>query len=81
MTILETYIRQFARLRRAPNAVFSKATRRLAPHKPILLLAVLDLVGRGVIISPFIGLTGDLVELKGDWGRGLERGLGSGFHN
>jgi putative restriction endonuclease len=64
MTSIETYIRQFAHLRRAPNAIFNEATRKRAPHKPILLLAVLDLVARGVITSPFIAVTGDLIELN-----------------
>lgn len=35
-----------------------------APHKPLLLLAVLDLVHRGVITTPFIDVTSDLVELN-----------------
>jgi putative restriction endonuclease len=35
-----------------------------APHKPILLLAVLDMVARDVITSSFIQVTGDLVELN-----------------
>jgi putative restriction endonuclease len=35
-----------------------------APHKPILLLAVLDMVARGVITSSFIQVTGNLVELN-----------------
>jgi putative restriction endonuclease len=60
---LETHIRQFATLTRAPNAVFTESTKRKAPHKPILLLAVLDLVHRGSITSPFIAVTDDLVEL------------------
>ena len=64
MTTLDIYIEQFANLRRAPNPVFAEATRKRAPHKPILLLAVLDLVHRGVITSPFIAVTGDLVELN-----------------
>jgi putative restriction endonuclease len=64
MTELATFIKQFAHLRRAPNPVFTEATKRRAPHKPILLLAVLDLVARGVITSPFIDVTGDLVELN-----------------
>jgi putative restriction endonuclease len=34
------------------------------PHKPILLLALLDLVTRCVITSPFIAVTGDLMELN-----------------
>lgn len=64
MTTIETYITQFSRLNRAPGAVWGESTRRKAPHKPILLLAVLDLVHRGVITSPFIDVTGDLVELN-----------------
>jgi putative restriction endonuclease len=64
MTELANYIRRFAHLRRAPGAVWSVATKKQAPHKPVLLLAVLDLVARGVITSPFIAVTGDLVELN-----------------
>ena len=40
MTNLETYIHHFAHLRRAPNAVFTAASKRQAPHKPILLLEI-----------------------------------------
>jgi len=64
MTTLETCIQQFARLKRAPGQVWTDATRCKAPHKPILLLAVLDLVHRGVITGAFIAVTGDLVELN-----------------
>lgn len=64
MTELAEYIRQFSHLRRAPNAVFTEASKKRAPHKPILLLAVLDLVARDVITAPFIDVTGDLVELN-----------------
>jgi len=64
MTELETYIRQFASLNRAPGRVWTDSTRNRAPHKPILLLAVQDLVARGVITSPFIAVTVDLVELN-----------------
>ncbi|MEI6705311.1 MAG: HIT domain-containing protein, partial [Deltaproteobacteria bacterium] len=52
MADLKTYIKQFAHMRRAPNAVFSAATMKRAPHKLILLLAVLDLVARFVITTP-----------------------------
>jgi len=64
MTDLDTSIKHFASLNRAPGAVWGEATKRKAPYKPILLLAVLDLVARGVITSPFIDVTGDLVELN-----------------
>lgn len=57
-------IKHFATLNRAPGATWTEATKRKAPHKPILLLAVLDLVHRGVISSPFIDVTGDLTELN-----------------
>jgi len=63
MTI-QSYLRMFANLKRAPNTIFSDLTRRKAPHKPILLLAVLDLVQESVINSPIIDVTGDLVELN-----------------
>src|SRR5512137_1852936 len=64
MTSLTTSIKHFTSLNRAPGPTWTNATKRKAPHKPILLLAVLDLVHRGVIISPFIDVTGDLVELN-----------------
>ncbi len=64
MNDLTTSIKLFASLNRAPGATWTDATKRKAPHKPLLLLAVLDLVHRGVITSPFIAVTGDLVELN-----------------
>lgn len=64
MSTLDTYIEYFSALRRAPGPIWSEATQKRAPHKPILLLAVLDLVARGVITSPFFDVTGDLVELN-----------------
>jgi putative restriction endonuclease len=64
MKSLEKYLRQFARLRRAPGSAWNEATQNRAPHKPLLLMAVMDLVARGVITSSFIEVTGDLVELN-----------------
>jgi putative restriction endonuclease len=64
MTNFDTFIKSFTSLNRAPGTTWSEATKRKAPHKPILLLAVLDLVHRGVITTPFIAVTGDLVELN-----------------
>jgi len=64
MNDLHTHIQHFTHLNRAPGPVWGKATRNRAPHKPLLLLAVLDLVHRGVITTPFIAVTGDLVELN-----------------
>jgi len=64
MTDLATYIRQVISLNRAPGATWTDTSKRKAPHKPLLLLAVLDLVHRGVIKAPFIAVSGDLVELN-----------------
>jgi putative restriction endonuclease len=64
MTDLTTSIKHFASLNRAPGATWTEATKRKAAHKPILLLAVLDLVHRGIITSPFIAVSGDLVVLN-----------------
>jgi putative restriction endonuclease len=44
--------------------MWGTATRNHAPHKPLLLLAVMDLVARGVISSRFISIKGELVELN-----------------
>ena len=44
--------------------MWDAATRKRAPHKPLLLLAVMDLVARGVINSRRIGITGERVELN-----------------
>lgn len=64
MKDLTCYIKHFASLNRAPGATWTEGTKRKAPHKPVLLLAVLDLVHRGVITTPLIAVTGDLVELN-----------------
>ncbi len=64
MTKLEVYMKQFAHLRRAPGAIWTDATKKQAPHKPILLFAVMDMIARGTINSPFIAVTADLVELN-----------------
>lgn len=63
-SVVEAITAQFMKLNRAPGPMWGEATKRKAPHKPILLLAVLDLVHRGVITSPFISVTGELVELN-----------------
>lgn len=60
----ESLIRQFSKLRRAPGAVWTEKTKRQAPHKPLLLLAVLDLIARGEVKTPFIDVHGNLVELN-----------------
>jgi putative restriction endonuclease len=63
----------FARLNRAPGTIWTEATLKKAPHKPILLLAVIDLVSRGVFTSPVLSVSDDLVEanelFNGYWRR------------
>ena len=59
---LEAYCRQFSALRRAPN--FPDISRKKAPHKPLLLLAVMEMIGRGEITSRLISITGELTELN-----------------
>lgn len=64
MTELKSYLHQFSKLRRAPGPVWTEVTKKQAPHKPLLLLALLDLIARGVVTSPFIDVREDLVELN-----------------
>lgn len=63
---LDVYIQQFSRLRRGTSqrGYFTEASKKLAPHKPLLLMAVIDLIERSVIKSKFISLDDDLVELN-----------------
>lgn len=62
--MLDKYLKQLATLRRAPGAVWNKTTRKRAPHKPLLLMAIMDLIARGLITSSFIDVAADLVELN-----------------
>jgi putative restriction endonuclease len=60
---LEHYCNQFTHLKRAPNSVFPELTKHKAPHKPLLLLAVMDMVERGLITNKFVSITGELIKL------------------
>jgi len=78
MAELERYIRMFEGVRRAPGPMWGAATQGRAPHKPLLLLAVLDLAARGALPAPFLDIGGDLVELNelftGYWRRVVPAG-------
>ncbi len=60
---LSEYIRQFAKLRTDRSANWGTATNSQAPHKPFLLLSILDLFAEGQIPSNLIEITPDLGEL------------------
>jgi putative restriction endonuclease len=64
MNTLEKYVRQFMNLRRAPGRMWGEETRKQAPHKPLLLLSVLDLVQRGELTSPVIDIEKNLYSLN-----------------
>lgn len=64
MEKLEIFIRQFSKLRRAPGPVWTEATNKQAPHKPLLLLALMDMFARGAVVSSFIDVREDLIELN-----------------
>jgi len=63
MKTLDHYIRVFSKLKRSPHAVWSEGTKKKAPHKPIFLLSLLDLVSRGLLQTNFVDLSRDLGEL------------------
>ncbi|SMF93286.1 putative restriction endonuclease [Methylomagnum ishizawai] len=63
MKSLQEYCTQFSSLTRAPGNIWGEATHHRAPHKPFLLLAIMDLVRREAITTRFIDIQGDLDEL------------------
>ena len=73
---IEDYAQRFARLRTNKNRkVWSGVTAHQAPHKPLLLLCVLDLFDSGEISSNLIEITEDLAEIFGRyWERVLPFG-------
>ena len=61
MKSLNEYIYDFTKLRRAPNLGG-------APHKPILLLSVIDAIEKGFITNERIYVTAELITLfKSNW--------------
>jgi len=63
MPTLADYCQQFSRLKRAPNANFPELTRHRAPHKPFLLLAIMDMAARKELVNRFISINEELTEL------------------
>jgi len=63
---IDDYARRFARLRTNRNRkVWSEVTAHQAPHKPILLLCVLDLFDSGEVSANLVEISDDLAELFG----------------
>ena len=61
--MLEKYLKIFANLRTDKNKNrYPATTCHRAPHKPILLLSVMDLIEQGIITENFIEPSLDLVE-------------------
>ncbi len=70
---IDDYARRFARLRTNRNRkVWSEVTAHQAPHKPILLLCVLDFFDSGEVSANLIEISDDIAELFGGyWERAL----------
>jgi putative restriction endonuclease len=67
---LPHYLENFSRLRTDRTGGWTAATQNQAPHKPILLLAVLDLFAQGRITANLIEITPELGELfAGYWSK------------
>lgn len=62
--MIDKYVKRFAKLRTDKAASrWSKETKYRAPHKPLLLLAVMDLFAQGSITANLIEFTTELGEL------------------
>ena len=62
-TVLSKYIQLFSRLRTDRTGGWTAATRGQAPHKPFLLLSVLDLFAQGRITTNLIEINPEIGEL------------------
>jgi putative restriction endonuclease len=66
--VLSIYINKFSKLRTDKTGGWNASTQNQAPHKPFLLLAVLDLFAQGRISSNLIEINAELGELfAGYW--------------
>ena len=60
---IEDYIEQFRKLNRSKNkSIWDERTQNGAPHKPFLLLIIIDHIRNGQIDSPSFSLTQDLID-------------------
>lgn len=64
MNSFEDYLKRFAKLRVDTSRTrWSPATQHCAPHKPFLLMAIMDLFAQGTITANLIEMTPDLGEV------------------
>lgn len=60
--MLQKYLSAFSRLKRG-NTIYGKA-----PHKPVLLLSIIELIEKGLVVSNAIPVNADLVgTFKENW--------------
>ena len=74
--MLEEYLKKFSRLRTDRGRDrYPESTNHRAPHKPFLLLSVMDLIAQGQITENFIEPSFELVETwNGYWNVGMPMG-------
>ena len=65
MATLDFYLQRFRHLRRDTTHAWMAATRGGAPHKPMLLLALLDSIEEGTVTRNLVEITPELAELFG----------------
>jgi len=77
--MIDRFLKGFAGLHSNKNCSrWTAATKYRAPHKPLLLLSVIDLISQGLIKRNFIELDSDLCELFNIyWSRAMPIGLRS----
>ena len=61
--MLDTYTQQFAKLKVDRNPKWGEELKNGSPYKPLLLLAILDLIEQGEIQANLVELSPELVEL------------------
>lgn len=61
--VIAGYIKSFSKLRADRSASWTDATKGQAPHKPLLLLSILDLFAEGSMGTNLIEYSADLAEI------------------
>ena len=74
--MLDKYLKKYSKLRTDRGVSrFPAATNHSAPHKPFLLLAIMDLIAQGLITNNFIEPSFELVDTwNGYWSAAMPIG-------